>query len=162
MNLNKLKPSELQKYLWSVISGPGVAKRHADNAAMPVINVKNDGVVFDPKWQDDIISLPKTAAGKMKTETGTNKRTLEALGGRTCPFCGVGESNPADYDSWWCPNCRREYPTRAFKCAHPDCWEFAIPFDEFCERHGGKISKRKTKTPRPSGSTSSADDDLRQ
>ena len=169
MNVNKLKPSELHEFLWKVISGPGVAKRHADNAALPVMNVKNDGVRFDPAWQDDIVDgvpPPKTALGKMETKTGTNKRTL-GLGGRNCPFCGAGPphdplsrspSPDVDDDSWWCPNCRRFYPTRAYKCAHPDCWEFIGLWDDFCERHRGKIRKRKTKPPRASGSKSSADD----
>ena len=89
--------------------------------------------------------------GKNENGNGNEQAPLETLGGRTCPFCGAGpprdplsrSPNPTD-DSWWCPNCRRFYPTRAYKSAHPDCWEFAIT-DKFWERHGGKIRKRKTK-----------------
>jgi hypothetical protein len=44
------------------------------------------------------------------------------LGGGTCPHCGASGSVPADMDSWWCPSCKRQYPTFAFKCHHPDCW----------------------------------------
>ena len=56
MNLNRLTHAELHKELCRIIQGKGVQKRIADDAAMPVINVKNDGVRFDPKWQDDLVS----------------------------------------------------------------------------------------------------------
>lgn len=49
---------------------------------------------------------------------------------RACPHCGAKECHPVE-DGWWCPSCEREHPTAAFKCPHPDCWEYAI----LCERH---------------------------
>jgi hypothetical protein len=52
-----------------------------------------------------------------------------------CPHCGAKESHPVE-DGWWCPNCKREYPTAAYKCPHPDCWEYAI----LCERHKSSTS----------------------
>jgi hypothetical protein len=54
-NINTLRGTELQKELWKIISGKGVAERIAKDAAKPIVNVKNDGIVFDPRWQDDII-----------------------------------------------------------------------------------------------------------
>ena len=43
----------------------------------------------------------------------------------TCPYCGAHDSHPIE-DGWWCSSCEREYPTRAFKCPHPGCWEYEI------------------------------------
>lgn len=48
----------------------------------------------------------------------------------TCPYCGSKEPQPVE-DGWWCDSCQREYPTRAYKCPHPDCWEYPI----VCDRH---------------------------
>jgi len=55
-------------------------------------------------------------------------------GGATCPFCGALGCTPSDMDAWWCPNCKREHPTIAFKCQQPDCWEYVF-LEPFCERH---------------------------
>ena len=33
--------------------------------------------------------------------------------------------------------CGREYPTRAYKCAEPDCWEYVF-MEEFCDTHKPK------------------------
>ena len=55
-------------------------------------------------------------------------------GGGTCPFCGAAESAPFDNDSWMCLKCGWEYPTFAYKCAHPGCWEFVFS-DCFCDKH---------------------------
>jgi len=51
-----------------------------------------------------------------------------------CPVCGADNSWPMDMDSWYCLNCDHEYPTTAFKCRHPDCWEYVF-LDEYCEAH---------------------------
>lgn len=59
----------------------------------------------------------------------------------TCPFCETRGSVPANMDSWWCPNCKREYPTGAFKCRHADCWEFVF-LDDYCERHKPQAEQR--------------------
>jgi hypothetical protein len=37
-------------------------------------------------------------------------------------------------DGWWCGTCQRKYPTRAYKCQHDNCWEWAFT-EPFCERH---------------------------
>jgi len=37
----------------AIITGKGPAKRIAADAAKPVISSPDDGVVFDPRWQDD-------------------------------------------------------------------------------------------------------------
>ena len=71
----------------------------------------------------------------------TNADDDRRLGGGTCPYCGVDGSVPADSDSWWCPSCRREYPAFAWKCGHPDCWEFAW---DYCARHQPQAEKGKT------------------
>ena len=63
------------------------------------------------------------------------------LGGGICPYCGTSGSYPSDMDSWWCLHCKREYPTRAFKCRHPDCWEFVFGKD-YCTRH--ETEKKQT------------------
>ena len=71
--------------------------------------------------------------------TNTTNKSEKALGGKTCPFCGNSDSHPGDMDSWWCPHCEREYPTRAFKCANPDCWE-SVFLQDYCEKHKPKGS----------------------
>ena len=48
----------------------------------------------------------------------------------TCPFCDATESHPIE-DGWWCSSCSREYPTIAFKCPQPGCWEYAA----LCKEH---------------------------
>jgi hypothetical protein len=55
-------------------------------------------------------------------------------GGGTCPFCGASGSFPTDWDSWSCRSCGREYPTQAFKCRQPGCWDFVF-MEDFCESH---------------------------
>lgn len=42
-----------------------------------------------------------------------------------CPFCGNSDCLPLE-DGWSCQDCGREYPTGAFRCPHPDCWEYEI------------------------------------
>lgn len=64
-----------------------------------------------------------------------------SAGGTTCPFCGRCDSQPFDGDSWWCPNCNREYPTRAHKCRYPGCWEYVF-LEEYCKHH--KPARNKT------------------
>ena len=59
-------------------------------------------------------------------------RKAKHVGGPTCPFCGADGSYPAD-DAWWCPQCKRQRPTIAYKCRQPDCWEFAM--GDFCKQH---------------------------
>jgi hypothetical protein len=71
----------------------------------------------------------KHTDAEVRTEHGDVR-----IGGGTCPFCRTPGSYPADSDSWYCENCRREYPTFAYKCAHPDCWEFVFGRD-YCDIH---------------------------
>ena len=52
-------PAEITRRLLKIITGPGVAKRIAADAKKPVISSRNDGVFFDPRWQDDIPAPPK-------------------------------------------------------------------------------------------------------
>ena len=59
-----------------------------------------------------------------------------------CPYCGSTTSFPSDMDSWWCPGCKSVYPTLAFKCGHPDCWEFAS-LGDYCEEHQPRAEKDK-------------------
>lgn len=54
--------------------------------------------------------------------------------GSTCPHCGAVGAQPSEMDSWWCPSCSKEFPTRAFKCRRDECWEFVF-IGQFCERH---------------------------
>ena len=37
----------------AIVTGKGPAKRIAEDAARPAISAPDDGVVFDPRWQDD-------------------------------------------------------------------------------------------------------------
>ena len=52
-----------------------------------------------------------------------------------CPYCGSSSKYPGDMESWFCLSCKREYPTLAFRCGHPDCGEFVFGDDSHCERH---------------------------
>jgi len=61
-------------------------------------------------------------------------------GGGTCPFCGARGSVPGE-DSWSCPSCGRSYPTLAYKCRYPDCWEF-VYFKDYCEHHQNEAKNR--------------------
>ena len=63
-----------------------------------------------------------------------------------CPFCGAQNSQPVE-DGWWCCSCDREYPTRAYKCPHPDCWEYEI----VCKKHASL--PRNSQAPVPSESS---------
>ena len=40
-----------------IASGKGVGRRIKKDAALPVTNVKHDGVQYDPNWQDCIAEL---------------------------------------------------------------------------------------------------------
>jgi hypothetical protein len=44
-----------------ILHDPGIQRRIAADLAAPVVNVPDDGVVFDPKWQDEFIDqkLPR-------------------------------------------------------------------------------------------------------
>ena len=68
----------------------------------------------------------------------------------TCPFCGAHNAQPVE-DGWWCSDCQREYPTRAFKCPHPDCWEYAI----VCNIHNCASLVSRPANPDPAGLTRS-------
>jgi hypothetical protein len=46
----------LARWLFDTITGPGVQERIKKAAAMPVKFPGDDGILFDPKWQDDIIA----------------------------------------------------------------------------------------------------------
>lgn len=46
----------LARLIFDTITGPGVAKRIAADRKRPKIYSANDGIRFDPKWQDDIIA----------------------------------------------------------------------------------------------------------
>jgi hypothetical protein len=68
----------------------------------------------------------------------------KSVGGATCPFCGKSDSQPSDGESWWCPNCHRDYPTKAYKCQHSGCWGY-VSSGAYCERH--KSDKTKAAEP---------------
>jgi hypothetical protein len=42
----------------AIVAGKGVAERIAADARRPRKFSRDDGVVFDPKWQDDAASFP--------------------------------------------------------------------------------------------------------
>jgi hypothetical protein len=46
----------LARLIFDTITGPGVAKRIAEDRKRPKIYSANHGIRFDPKWQDDIIA----------------------------------------------------------------------------------------------------------
>jgi ribosomal protein L37AE/L43A len=31
----------------------------------------------------------------------------------SCPYCGSKNREPYDFDSWFCMDCKRDYPTEA-------------------------------------------------
>ncbi len=60
--MSKKAPSrtELMKQITNtILHGKGIQKRIAADAAKPIISSRNDGVRYDPAWQDDIIGRPK-------------------------------------------------------------------------------------------------------
>ena len=57
----------------------------------------------------------------------------------SCPFCGSNEFTPIE-DAWSCRKCGREWPTLAYKCKHPDCWEW-VYFKDYCRQHAGDHKK---------------------
>jgi hypothetical protein len=57
----------------------------------------------------------------------------------TCPHCGSHDAHPIE-DGWWCSGCQRDYPTRAYKCPHPDCWEYEFS----CKIHNAPAAPAKT------------------
>lgn len=77
----------------------------------------------------------------MTASTSSAEGGDDKIGGGKCPFCGATGSVPSDYDSWFCQICGRDYPTRAFKCRHPGCWEFVF-LDEFCDKHKSQAGER--------------------
>jgi len=44
-------------------------------------------------------------------------------------------------DAWSCQDCKREYPTLACKCKHPDCWEW-VYFVDYCEHHRNEAESK--------------------
>jgi len=57
-----------------------------------------------------------------------------------CPFCGSSRTVPIE-DAWSCQDCKREYPTLACKCKHPDCWEW-VYFVDYCEHHKNEAESK--------------------
>jgi hypothetical protein len=54
--MKKAKKNSIAKatrHIIALVTGEGVAKRIAADAKKPVINSRTDGVIFDPRWQDD-------------------------------------------------------------------------------------------------------------
>ncbi len=49
---------------------------------------------------------------------------------QACPFCEADDQQPIE-DGWHCSSCGKEYPTLAFKCASPGCWQF----QSLCTEH---------------------------
>ena len=42
--------------MFDTVTGPGVQRRFAAAAALPVRFPGNDGILYNPAWQDDIVS----------------------------------------------------------------------------------------------------------
>lgn len=50
-----------------------------------------------------------------------------------CPFCGAeGGAEPVE-DGWMCLTCHEQWPTHAYMCAEPACWDFTM--GRYCNRH---------------------------
>lgn len=78
---------------------------------------------------------------------------------KTCPLCGRGNVAAADSDSWWCGNCQKTFPTLAYTCAHPGCFEFEAD-GRFCEIHSAERAATASLTSRESTQAPSEMTDL--
>lgn len=85
--------------------------------------------------------LAEVGFPNMSRETASELRDARMADGREppqipkglCPWCGAATGLLPVEDGWRCTSCGDEYPTRAYMCAEPTCWEFAI--QRYCDRH---------------------------
>jgi len=72
-------------------------------------------------------------SAELRGATSADDRLPPPLSKGLCPFCGAaGGAEPVE-DGWKCLTCREEWPTHAYMCAEPACWDFTM--GRYCNRH---------------------------
>ena len=82
--------------------------------------------------EEDGMSDDKQPAESERSDPDKDQMIRYHQEGR-CPYCGSKHRFGVDMDSWVCCDCGKSWPTGAFACHHPGCFEWT--WDKYCEEH---------------------------